>query len=414
MSDITTVSPSQYVDLFATKPEEGATQQDNEMRTSPVRFSASGEQSVDIFAKQESATPLVDPAQVDPPADPLEAPADPNAPATVDPPANDPDLFKPKAGRPAKNNFSDLSGYFEDRLKAGKFVAINEEGEDGVVKPFIPKTPEDFDEVIDLQVRHQLDKGRKDLEKSWYQSKTPAWQAVAKYSELVDDPADILPFIQGVKTIESVESVDPSEIAGAEVIVRARLEQLGNTQDAIDETIDALKTTDKLVARAQKDKPIILQTQKAELSKMVQERQHEEQEYMQMVEGIRENAVKAIETPMYGKHKLKQEEKAAIYSMIAIPSEESQGYRIYSKIDDLYRTGDFEKLKKIALILEKEDSFLSYVASGTANAVAEGLQRRLRVAADANSSSSNSNNEGDDDNNKPTINRNKYTPKFGR
>lgn len=306
----------------------------------------------------------------------------------------------------------DLSTYYEDRLKAGKFVSIDEEGEDGSKKPFIPKTPEEFDEVIDIQVNYQLDQKKKELEDKWYQSKSPAWQAVAKYAELTDDPAELLPFIQGVKNIDSVEHLDPTDPAQAEQIVRARLTQRGDSDEIIQDQLDALKSTDKLTNTAQKYKPLILKQEKDYLARMAHEKQEQEREYQQLVTKIRTEAIRAIEEPIYGKQKLKQEEKAAIYDMIAIPSEETQGYAIYNKIDAAFEKGDFETLKQVALLLTDRESFIKYVAAGAADKTAEGLQRKLRVATDSRSSSSN--NGADTSDNR--VERNQYAPsaKFGR
>src|SRR6187399_1368149 len=151
---------------------------------------------------------------------------------------------------PVKHEFADISGYFNDRIKSGKFVKIEVDGEDGKPTVFVPKTPEDFDEVIDLQVDYRLEKERKNLVQQVYQSKSPAWQAVLKYSELVDDPSEVVPFIQGVRTVESVAQVDENTEEGAERVVRARLQQRGDTQELIDQQVETLKGADKLVATA--------------------------------------------------------------------------------------------------------------------------------------------------------------------
>lgn len=310
-----------------------------------------------------------------------------------------------------KYDFSDTSGYFEDRFKNGKFVPIEQVGEDGKPINFVPKTPEEFDEVIDLQVNYQLQQRTKELEKNWYTSKSPAWQAVAKFAEMTDDPTEIVPFLQGIRTMESVGELDPTDLTGAEKIVRARLEQRGDDEDVIAETIDSLKTTDKLVSAAQKYKPLIMQQEKQQLTQMLAEKNQQDQDYRQMVVTIRENAIKAIEAPIFGKQNLKQEEKAAIYDMIAEPQPETKGYRIYTAIDELFEKGDFGKLKKIALILSNEDALLDYISTGAATKTAEKLQKQLRVSTEGRASSTSS-----DSGDERRIQRNQYsnTPRFGK
>lgn len=317
-----------------------------------------------------------------------------------------------KGGRRPKYDFQDATGYFEDRIKNKKFVTVVEDTEEGP-KDFIPKTPEEFDEFIDTQVNYQLEQKQKEIAQKWYGAKSPAWQAVARFSEMVDDPTEIIPFLQGVRTLESVENVNEEEIEGAEKIIRVRMEQRGDSDDIIDETIESLKTTDKLLSTAKKYKPIILQEEKQRLAQMVQQKKQEEAQYYQVVESIRENSIKAIETPLFGKHKLKKEEKYAIYDLIAEPDENEGGYKIYGAIDKLFEKNDFETLKQIALLIANKDTFLEYAKVVGANAAAEGIQRKLRVSTESRGGSSHDPNlEGD----QKVIKRNQYTgvPRFGR
>lgn len=319
---------------------------------------------------------------------------------------------KAKPGRPKAKDISDASEYFADRIKAGKFVAIKETLADGTEADFLPKTAEEFDEVLDIQVQHQVNAKLKDLDTKWYASKSPAFQAVAKYAELTDNPADILPFLQGVKNIESVRDVDETTIEGAETIVRARLEQRGESQDIIEETIESLKTTDKLLGTAAKYKPSIIADESRQLQQMIQQKQHEEREYNTMIAKIQENAYKAIEAPIFGKQKLKQDEKADIYDLIGRPSEESGGFAIYTKIDELFEKGNFETLKKVALLLVKEDSFVNYISNSAADKTAGELQKRLKAVTENRGTSG----DAPPEEVRTTVKREQFThqPRFGR
>ena len=319
-----------------------------------------------------------------------------------------------KPGRKPKYDFSDISGYFQDRIKNKKFVAIEEEDQEGNKVPFIPKTPEEFDEVIVIQVNYRLDKERQALEQKVYDGKSPAWKAVLQYAELVDDPTEMVPFLQGVKNIQSVSNLNPDEVDGAEQIIRTRLEQRGDPAEAIESQIDALKTTDKLIATAKQYKPVILQQEQQALALQVQEQKRREQEYLQIVSGIRENAVKAIEQPLFGKTKLKQEEKAAIYDLIAEPNSETQGYGIYSAIDQLFDKGDFDTLRQLALLIAKKDSFYTYLNSSAAQTTAAALQKKLTVAGDSRTASGNKDFVEDPDN--PVVQRKQFSQqvRFGK
>lgn len=398
----------QFVDIFANPPAEGGDGQDNQ-RSNVPKFGGGLDQTADMFSTTTTTTQAASPEEGD------QSTTTTTTVEGQDP--NDVDILgqtdKKQAGRKPKYDFSDAQGYFTDRIKNGKFVAVEEELEDGSKRIFTPKTPEEFDELIDIQINHQLDQERKVLEQKIYNSKSPAWQAVLKYSEMTEDPSEVIPFIQGIQTIESVAQVDETQPEGAEIIVRTRLAQRGDPKDVIDDQIEVLKTSDKLISTAQKYKPIILTEEKQQLAQMVQERKRQDAEYEQIVQSVRENAIKAIESPIFGKTKLKQEEKLAIYDLIGEPDEESQGYKIYSAIDNLFSKGNFETLKKVALLLAKEEAFVNYISTSAADKTAEGIQRKLRVSTEGRGPAS----EIVVDDNRQTVRRDTYKPlgaRFGR
>lgn len=315
----------------------------------------------------------------------------------------EPEIFKEKEETIEENKITSIEEYFQDRLNSGLFVPIEDENS----QKFIPKTAEEFDEIFKLQIDHKLAEKEKELEEGWYGTKSRAWQAVAKFAEITDDPSEIIPYITGVKNITNISNLDPEDLSSAEKIVRTRLEQRGESEDIIEEQIEALKTTDKLVATAQKYKPLIVQEEQRNLQQLEHQKQQQNIEYINMITAIRENAVKSIETPIFGK-KLRREEQAAIYDLIAEPDPESRGYAIYSAIDKLFESGDFEKLKKVALLLVSEDSLINYASQASTQKMAGELQKKLRVAAQFKGSGDESSPEAQ------TIVRKKYEGKFGR
>ena len=174
-----------------------------------------------------------------------------------------------------------------------------------------------------------------------------------------------------------------------------------------------MKTTDTLKKTAQLYKPIILQQEQANLQKQARQREQEEQQYKLLVSEIRENALKSIEAPIFGKTKIKNEEKAAIYDLIAEPSEETKGYGIYNVIDELFENRDFEKLKEIALLLTNREAFMNYLGTTVANATAAQLERKLRLAGEGRKSSGNDFYE-EQQQARVTRNQFKSKPSFGR
>jgi len=315
--------------------------------------------------------------------------------------------------KPAPTPLSDLSTYYQDRIKSGKFVAIEDTDAAGKTIPFIPKTAEEYDEVLELQINYRLDQAKKDLQTKWYESKSPAWKVVGQFAELVDDPAQMIPFIQGVKTIQTVANLDENNIDGAEQIVRTRLTQKGDPEEIISQQIEALKTTDKLLATAKTYKPIMIQQEQINLKNMEKQELAREQQYFQMVSEIRDSALKSIEAPVFGKTKLKQEEKAAVYDLIGEPNEEQGGYGIYTVIDQLFDKKDFKKLTMLALLAANEEAFFQYLGTNVANQTAASLERKLRLAGESRSSSGNDFNE---ENRQPSVSRTQFKnkPTFGR
>jgi hypothetical protein len=390
--ELSNISDSQFADLFSTGGEKP-------IEITNTLFSSS-ETDADLFNNSTTPTTTV--------ASTTTTQSSTTDTTTI----GDVDLFDEngKAKNPKPNEFSDISGYFEDRLKTGKFIAISEENENGEQVPFIPKTPEDFDEVIELQVNHRLEKAKKDLDQTWYAEKSIPWQIVAQYAEKVSNPADILPFLQGIKNIQTVSSIDETQIEGAEEIVRLQLESTGQPKSLIDTQIEALKTTSKLLDAAKDLKPTMVQMEQQKLASLNKQKENELRDYQNMVLDIENTAIKIINSPL-GKEKLKQEEKAAIYELIAIPNPDTKGYGIFDKIDELYEKRDFEKLRKIALLLNNEESFTKYISAGALEKNAAEFQRKLRITSEHGKGKES--NEGP--NPRVTIQRDNYrTPRFGR
>lgn len=307
---------------------------------------------------------------------------------------------------------TDLAKYYEERMNSGFFSKITVEDEKGNEVLFVPKTAEEYDEVLELQISDRVAKATKEMESKWYESKSPAWKAISQYAELVDDPTQLIPFLQGVRTYQSVASLNEDEADGAEQIVRTRLAQRGDPEEVISQQIESLKTTDTLIKTAKAYKPIILQQEQQQLLALKKEEEDRDRQYRAVIDDIRQNAYKEIEQPIFGKTKLKQEEKAAIYDLIGEPVEETQGFGIYTAIDQLFDKKDFKTLKEIALLLANKDSFYNYLGINVANQTAASLEKKLRLAGEGRTNSG----KDVDMENKTTISRNQFKskPTFGR
>lgn len=406
MSKVQDLTSSDVADIFGTSGQP-------DIKTAP-NFGGGLDLTGDLFDSPPAPPIIPTQQQPDPKIpDQSQTQQDDNKDDNKDP--QDADLFSDK--EPQEGDQGDktleitgLSEYYQDRLKNGQFVGIEEEDENGKKTQFIPKTPEEFDEILQIQIDYKVEEAKKSLEQTWYEGKSPAWKIVSQYAEMVDDPTQMIPFLQGVNNIQSVSALNEEDPEQAEEIVRIRMEQRGDPTTIIKSQIDALKSTDSLVTTAKQVKPLMIQQEQRSLAQQVQEAKAREQEYLKVISDIRENAHKAIEQPIFGKNKLKQNEKALIYDMIAVPSEQTQGYGIYTAIDKLFDSKDFETLKMISLLIGDKKAFFDYLGSDIANQTATQLRKKLVVAGEMRGGSKEPSIQD-----KPVVQRNQFnkTPKFG-
>lgn len=274
--------------------------------------------------------------------------------------------------------FTDVKSIFEELIKNNQLLPLEDEKLD---------TPADIQALIQANVVHQVEELKKDQNNTWYASKSPAWRIVAEFAEKVQHPSELLPFIQSVQTIDSVSELDPKNEVDAEKIIRMALISRNESQDIIDDTIATYKENGKISNIAEKYQPSLVQQEQIKMQNLVKQKEQEEINNYNMIKQIHEDAVKVLETPFLGKHKMKKEEKAAIYNMIASPDSQTGGYKIFSAIDNLYETKNFDKLRMIALLLQDDKAYNSYVGLDVANNTAENIMRRVKTTATAHSTS---------------------------
>lgn len=398
--DISTMNPEQFGDMFGL---------DGNSPTEGPKF-GSQEQQFPLFDSTTETTTL--------------APSSTTETTTIDASSttetttlkDEADMFsqsdEDKKKVEEKQAATGLENYFQERIKEGKLVAVKQTLEDGTEVDFVPTTPEEVDEYLDIHVNHRLEEKAKEVEENWYKQKSPAWKYVAQYAEMIDNPAELLPLLQGVQNIQNIASINVEEVDGAEQLVRMQLQRKGLETELIDTQIEALKNSNKIVETAQKLQPAMVQEENQRIAKLQQEEAKRVEDYRKMVIDIRDKAIQAIEQPL-GKLPLKDDEKSAIYELIAVPSEETKGYAIYNKIDELFDKGDFDTLRQVALFLANKESFLNYIATGAANKTAEGLQKKLRVAGEKSAGGK----DPEVSTTTKSVQRNQYstgTPRFGR
>lgn len=353
------ISQGEFESMFGAAAENPT----DDKQSSPFSF----EPTESLFTSVKKEAPEEKPA--DKPEDKEENPDE-------KPEDKDDSLFKGNEKPEEKREF-DIKSYFTNRIKEGKFLPLEDEK---------LESEEDYDALIEANFEHKINTIREDLDKDWYESKSNAWKFIAQNAEKFDDPKDLLPFIQGVQTIEKVSKLNPEEVADAEKIVRFALTKKGESEELIDTQITSFKDANTLVGIAKQYQPLLVKEENKRMAQITYEKEQQELRDLQMLENVHNKTVEILETPLFGKHKLKREEKSALYELIAEPNED-YGYGIFKSIDDLYAKGDFDTIREIGLILLNKESHRNYLGVTMSDKIAEGLLRKVKTSTSSSSAS---------------------------
>lgn len=364
---VSNVNQNEFESIFGNNP----TPPQSSPHESGFGFETAGNS---LFGKQEKKDDVVPP-----PADPTSPPPTDDIPKDDDTEDNkDDSLFKQEVPKDDIPTSPLIKDYFEARIKEGKFLPF----EDGEIK-----TLEDVDALIELNFEHKLSEIGDQVRTSAYNNMSQAWRFVLENSEKFSTPAELIPLLQGVDNIDTVSSFDPTDENQAEMLVRMALKRRGEPSEIVEEQINTFKENKSLVKLATQYQPILVNEENQRLIQMRRQQEIKELADLDMIKRIHDNAITNLETPFLGKHKLKQEEKAEIYKLVAQPQRElGGGYKIFEAIDNLYEKNDFDTLKEIALLLSNKDSYRKYMGVSVGNQVAEGLMRKLKTTQTGNTS----------------------------
>ena len=280
---------------------------------------------------------------------------------------NEDSLFTPEE---AKASAFDLKSYFDAKIKDGSFLPL----EDGKMD-----SPEDVDALIELNFANKIEAIQDDVARNWYETKSEAWKYIAANAERFDNPADLIPLLTGVSNIETISTLDPTDEAQAETIIRLALSTRNESPDVIEEQIAMYKETNKLTSMAGKYQPLLVKEENNKLVEIQRQKDATDAANEQMIKTIHQNAINVLETPFLGKHKMTNEEKAIVYDLIAEPTERSGGYKIFTEIDALYENNDFDTLREIALVLKAKKAHRHYLGVTIGAENAENTIRRLKT-----------------------------------
>ena len=118
------------------------------------------------------------------------------------------------------------------------------EGEDG--KFVIPRTFDELKELINENKKHQVEESKKEWEKESLNDLSPQVKSILEYAKA--GGKDVTPILEAWGTVESISQLDPNNINDAEQLIRYHLEVKGLTDDDINEQVELLKESNKLLS----------------------------------------------------------------------------------------------------------------------------------------------------------------------
>lgn len=303
----------------------------------------------------------------------------------------DSDIFsKTKEGEDApKEDLLNAIEFSKKLIELGEFQPIVD---DTTNEPIELKTFEDIKDLWLVNKTYEKEQVLKTAEEQILASKSPIWKLVLDYADKLEDPTEILPFLQGVENLKTVVELNTENPEDAESIYRVYLKKNNTPLDLIDEQVELIKANNKLTEYAEKVKPILIKAEEEYLESEKNKADLKRQNDLELLNFNHQKTIESLESPFLEGVNLTQEEKAKVYNLLATPSKEG-GYEIYHKIDKLYEEGNFDKLKKLALLLENEDSYHKYVSTADLSKSAETLQRKIRISTELKTSSKETNPE---------------------
>ena len=249
-------------------------------------------------------------------------------------------------------------------------------------------TPDDVVELININAEYKFDEAVKNLDKTWYESKSPVFQQFAQMAELAgDDVSKLYSLIETQRVVDDYNSLDTSDITQAEVVVENYMRLRDEPREVIAEEIADLKERGKLTERADKYKPILINHFENEKVQKIAQEQQSLQTFYRAIDDNEQSVLKFLSNKEIAGMRLKNEDKDLIYNNLAY-NPEIQGFSIYQKIESLQKEGKYEQLAKAILLLENEERFDEIYSTRIKGQVAKDLKGKLRFASETSETQS--------------------------
>ena len=287
------------------------------------------------------------------------------------------------AGTPASTK-----GRPKDKLDNSELASIQLLIDSGRIQPWVndknevilPSTRQELLELMDENLENINQNSYQTVAEQFYQTKSPVWQQLLKYSETARNLDEVAPLFAAMQDMETVHALDINNETHQEYIIKQHGLINGLDADTIDADIEDLKERGKLKERAEKFKPGLDKYNEQIVQQELYKKQQEELQKQYLLQSHYNNVVENImNRKEIGGIKMKDADRQYVASTL-VPDENLGGLPIYTLIDNLLQRGDFDTLARIALLSTNPKIHDSYYNTKNSNEVAASLQRTLRTA----------------------------------
>jgi len=254
--------------------------------------------------------------------------------------------------------------------------------EDGKIE-----TISDFQELIRANKEEWREKTYQEVEKTFYENKSPIWQAILQYAEDNKNPKDVLDLLSEVNNYQEITNISLDTPENQEYVISSALALQGLTPEIIKAEIEDLKDRNKLEERAKILKPALEKYNQEVIEQRLQEKALEDQQSQIFWQNHINNVVKEILEPVdIDGIKIKKEDRQLIAQNL-IPDPRTGGLPIFNLINNLLEQGDFKTLAQITLMANDKKKFNNYYSNKVSSTITTDLQRKLRTSKTSESTS---------------------------
>lgn len=259
---------------------------------------------------------------------------------------------------------------------------IGWEGEDG--KFIVPKTFDELKDLINENKKYEVEESKKKWETETLSDLSPQVKSIMEYAKA--GGKDVTPILEAWATVESISSMDPRNIDDAEELVRYDLEAKGLDDDDIEEQIDLLRSSNKLINKAASIKPKLEEQEIARIQHMEEQQRQRTAQLLDNKKKYQQSMSKAIDETFSDKslsNTIKHSVFEPVYESAFRPGMRVTGFqRSLEEIQlDPNRNQHFAE---VALLVSDRDKFFEVYGNKIKRDVTADTVKKLKFAKNTN------------------------------